>query len=132
MPEAIRKGNEQARKNLFKVPLDGTTIPHRVDRSPRRGPRDARVRPAPVRASSPAAPVRAVVEVAGIRDILTKCIGTSNPHNVVHATLDALRQLESIDDVAARRGKTVDRARRLHRPQVASVELAHAGARRSP
>ena len=52
--------------------------------------------------------VRAVVEAAGIRDMLTKCIGTTNAHNVVHATLDALRQLESADDVARRRGMTVE------------------------
>jgi small subunit ribosomal protein S5 len=107
VPEAIRKGNEQARKNLIKVTLDGTTIPHRVDGH--HGAGKVMLRPAsPGTGVIAGGPVRAVVEVAGIRDILTKCIGTNNKINVVKATLDALRQLQSVADVAARRGKTVE------------------------
>lgn len=107
VPEAIRKGNERARKNLIKVTLDGATIPHRVDGH--HGAGKVMLRPAsPGTGVIAGGPIRAVVEVAGIRDILTKCIGTNNKINVVKATLDALRQLESPADVAARRGKTVE------------------------
>ncbi len=107
VPEAIRKGNERARKNLVKVTLDGTTIPHRVDGH--HGAGKVMLRPAsPGTGVIAGGPIRAVVEVAGIRDILTKCIGTSNKINVVKATLDALQQLESPDQVAARRGKTTE------------------------
>jgi len=105
VPEAIRKGNERARKNLIKVQLDGTTIPHRVDGH--HGAGKVMLRPAsPGTGVIAGGAVRAVVEVAGIRDILTKCIGTSNKINVVKATLDALRQLETVDHVASRRGKS--------------------------
>ena len=104
VPEAIRKGNERARKNLVKIALDGTTIPHRVDGH--HGAGRVMLRPAsPGTGVIAGGAVRAVVEVAGIRDILTKCIGTSNKINVVKATLDALRQLETVDRVATRRGK---------------------------
>jgi small subunit ribosomal protein S5 len=107
VPEAIRKGNERARKNLIKVALDGKTIPHRVDGH--HGAGRVMLRPAsPGTGVIAGGPVRAVVEVAGIRDILTKCIGTNNKINVVKATLDALRQLESTASVAARRGKDVE------------------------
>jgi small subunit ribosomal protein S5 len=107
VPEAIRKGNERARKNLIKVALDGTTIPHRVDGH--HGAGRVMLRPAsPGTGVIAGGPVRAVVEVAGIRDILTKCIGTSNKINVVKATLDALKQLESGAQVAGRRGKSTD------------------------
>jgi small subunit ribosomal protein S5 len=106
VPEAIRKGNERARKNLIKVALDGKTIPHRVDGH--HGAGRVMLRPAsPGTGVIAGGPVRAVVEVAGIRDILTKCIGTNNKINVVKATLDALRQLESTATVASRRGKDV-------------------------
>jgi small subunit ribosomal protein S5 len=107
VPEAIRKGNERARKSLIKVTLDGTTIPHRVDGH--HGAGRVMLRPAsPGTGVIAGGPVRAVVEVAGIRDILTKCIGTSNKINVVKATLDALRQLESTASVASRRGKSTE------------------------
>lgn len=105
VPEAIRKGNEQARKNLIKVSLTGTTIPHRVDGHHGAG-RVVLVPASPGTGVIAGGPVRAVVEVAGIRDILSKCIGTNNKINVVRATLDALQQLETVDTVAARRGKT--------------------------
>jgi small subunit ribosomal protein S5 len=107
VPEAIRKGNERARKNLIKVSLDGTTIPHRVDGH--HGAGKVMLRPAsPGTGVIAGGPIRAVVEVAGIRDILTKCIGTSNKINVVKATLDALQKLETVETVASRRGKAVE------------------------
>jgi small subunit ribosomal protein S5 len=104
VPEAIRKGNDQARKNIFRVPLDGTTVPHEV-----RGEFGAgKVFLKPASAGTgviAGGAIRAVVESAGIHDILTKCIGSSNPHNVVRATIAALQELRSIEDVARRRGK---------------------------
>src|SRR5512140_2637372 len=104
VPEAIRKGNDQARKNLFKVPLNGVTIPHEV--LGHFGAGRVFLRPASAGTGVIAGgAVRAVVESAGIHDILTKCIGSANPHNVVHATLDALRQLKSLDMIAAKRRK---------------------------
>jgi small subunit ribosomal protein S5 len=107
VPEAIRKGNERARKNMIKVSLDGTTIPHRVDGH--HGAGKVMLRPAsPGTGVIAGGPIRAVVEVAGIRDILTKCIGTSNKINVVKATLDALQKLETLETVASRRGKSVE------------------------
>jgi small subunit ribosomal protein S5 len=107
VPEAIRKGNERARKNLFKISLEGTTIPHRVDGH--HGAGKVMLRPASAGTGVIAGgAVRAVVEVAGIRDILTKCIGTNNKINVVKATIDALRQLETVAGVAARRGKSTE------------------------
>ncbi|MGD8859170.1 MAG: 30S ribosomal protein S5 [Myxococcales bacterium] len=102
VPEAIRKGNERARKNLFKVALDGGTIPHRIEGH--HGAGRVLLRPAsPGTGVIAGGPVRAVVEVAGIRDLLTKCIGTTNKINAVKATIEALRGLEGPREVAARR-----------------------------
>jgi small subunit ribosomal protein S5 len=107
VPEAIRKGNEKARKNLFKVSLVATTIPHVVQGH--HGAGKVLLRPAsPGTGVIAGGPVRAVVEAAGIKDVLSKCIGTNNKLNAVNATIDALRQLRTFDDVAARRGKTVE------------------------
>jgi small subunit ribosomal protein S5 len=107
VPDAIRKGNEQARKHIFKVPLVGTTIPHRVDGQ--FGAGNVMLRPASAGTGVIAGgAVRAVVEAAGIRDVLSKIIGTSNPHNVVYATAAALQSLESVQDVAIRRSKQVE------------------------
>jgi len=107
VPDAIRKGNEQARKHIFKVPLIGTSIPHRVDGH--FGAGKVMLRPASAGTGVIAGgAVRAVVEAAGIRDVLSKILGTSNPHNVVHATVAALQSLEAVADVAARRGRPVE------------------------
>jgi small subunit ribosomal protein S5 len=104
VPEAIRKGNDQARKNLFKVPLDGVTIPHEAHGH--FGAGRVFLRPASAGTGVIAGgAVRAVVESAGIHDILTKCIGSANPHNVVRATVQALRQLKSLEQVASKRRK---------------------------
>jgi small subunit ribosomal protein S5 len=107
VPDAIRKGHDRAKKNIFKVPLIGGTIPHTI--TGHAGAGQVLLRPAsPGTGVIAGGAVRAVVEAAGIRDVLSKIVGTSNPHNVVHATLNALRSLESIEDVARRRGKTVE------------------------
>ena len=104
VPEAIRKGNDQARKNIFKVPLDGVTIPHEAHGH--FGAGKVFLRPASQGTGVIAGgAVRAVVESAGIHDILTKCIGSANPHNVVRATIQALRQLKNLDMIASKRRK---------------------------
>ena len=106
VPDAIRKGNEAARKNMFRVPMVGSTIPHKIDG--RVGAGHVMLRPAsPGTGVIAGGAVRAVVEAAGLHDILTKIIGTTNPHNVVHATVAALRGLHSAESVSARRGKTI-------------------------
>ncbi len=108
VPEAIRKATDQAKKNLFKIPLkDGRTIPH--DTLGIFGAGKVLLRPAsPGTGVIAGGAARAVVEVAGIKDILTKSIGTSNPHNVIHATVEALQQLRDPHETARRRGKTLE------------------------
>jgi small subunit ribosomal protein S5 len=107
VPEAIRKGNDQARKNMFKVPLLLSSIPHDV--FGHFGAGKVLLRPASAGTGVIAGgAVRAVVESAGIHDILTKCLGSSNPHNVVRATIAALKMLKSAENIADKRGKQVD------------------------
>jgi small subunit ribosomal protein S5 len=107
VPMAIRKAIEQAKKNLVKLNLKGTTIPHQV--VGHYGSGQVLLKPAPEGTGIIAGgPVRAVMEVAGIHNVLTKSIGTSNPHNVVKATFDALLHLKDASQVAEIRSKTVE------------------------
>ena len=106
VPEAIRKGLEDAKKNLHKIALNGTTIPHAV--VGKFGAGQVLMRPAPEGTGVIAGgAVRAVLEVAGIKDIRTKCQRSNNPCNVVTATMNGLLSLMSAEQVAAKRGKTV-------------------------
>jgi small subunit ribosomal protein S5 len=103
VPEAIRKGVEDAKKNLIKVPTVGTTIPHEIVQ--KFGASIVVLRPASQGTGVVAGgSVRAVVESAGIRDILSKSLGSTNPVNVVRATIEALRNLHSAEELSARRG----------------------------
>ena len=106
VPDAIRKGSEQAKKNMRKVPMIGTTIPHEV--IARFGAAKVLLKPAsPGTGVMAGSGVRAVVEAAGIRDILTKSLGSSNVLNVIRATLEGLSQLKDVEEEARLRGKTV-------------------------
>lgn len=104
VPQAIRKGIEAAKKNLFKVNLTDTSIPHQV--LGHYGAGQVMLKPAPEGTGVIAGgTVRAVMTSAGVQNVLTKSIGTKNPHNVIKATFDALTQLRSKAEVAALRGK---------------------------
>jgi small subunit ribosomal protein S5 len=106
VPQAIRKGIESAKKNLMKVNLTQTSIAHLV--LGRYGSGKVLLKPAPEGTGVIAGgAVRAVMTSAGVQNVLTKSIGTTNPHNVIKATFDALKQLKSRESVAAMRGKTV-------------------------
>ncbi|CAM4080785.1 MULTISPECIES: 30S ribosomal protein S5 [Bacillaceae] len=107
VPEAIRKAIEDAKKNLIQVPMVGTTIPHQV--IGHFGAGEILLKPASEGTGVIAGgPVRAVLELAGVADILSKSLGTNTPINMVRATLEGLSQLKRAEDVAKLRGKSVE------------------------
>lgn len=110
VPDAIRKAEENAKKNVFTVPMVGTTIPHEI--TGEYGAGAVFMRPASEGTGiSAGGPARAVLELAGITDILTKCLGSRTKINVVRATVEGLKNLKTVEQVAALRGKTPEEIR---------------------
>ena len=107
VPEAIRKGIEDAKRHLIEVPIVGTSIPHAVEGKFGKG--HVRMLPAEEGTGVIAGgPARAVLEMVGIKDIRTKSYGSNNPANCVKATMDGLTQLRTVEEIAKLRGKTVE------------------------
>jgi small subunit ribosomal protein S5 len=106
VPEAIRKGMESAKRSMVAVPLKNSTIPHEV--LGKYGASSVVLKPAsPGTGVIAGGAVRAIMEAAGIHDILTKCVGSRNPHNVVKATVEGLKKLRSVEQVSKIRGKNI-------------------------
>ncbi len=129
VPLAISKGVEEAKRNFFRVPRSGSTIPHPVQGEAAAGV--VLLRPAAAGTGVIAGgPVRAVLECAGIHDVLSKSLGSSNTINIVHATVEALKQLEEPRAVAARRGLDFDQVApaRLIRAEAEAIKAQKVGA----
>ncbi len=110
IPEAIRKGIEDAKKNLIEVYLEGTTVPHRIDGTFGTG----RVLIMPAKEGTgiiAGGPARAVLELAGLKDVRAKSLGSNNPRNMVRATLNGLSELRSAEKIAKLRGKSAEEIR---------------------
>jgi len=126
VPEAIRKGTEKARRSMNPVPLVTGTIPHDV--AGRFGSGHVVLRPASPGTGVIAGPaVRAIMEALGVHNVLTKSLRSTNPHNVVRATFDALEKLESAEQYAARLGKDVETVYKNYTVRPASDAVTHAG-----
>ena len=120
VPEAIRKGTEKARRTMSPIPLVTGTVPHGVEG--RFGAGHVLLRPAAAGTGVIAGPtVRAIMECLGVRNVLSKSLRSSNPHNVVRATMDALQRMESAEQYATRLGKDVEEVYRNYTVRPASV-----------
>ena len=123
VPAAIQKGVEDAKRTMFEVPLMGTTIPHQVLGQDAAG--KVLLKPAaPGTGVIAGGPVRAVVECLGIKDILSKSLGSGNPINIVHATVEGLRQLRRPEEVARLRGRDINEV--APRPMLEAMAQAEA------